>query len=207
MIVIIIMRLFKSGTVNAIVSALFVLTLLGSSCDSYTPYPRKMGFPRIDFPGEKTYESFQNETCPFTFQYPSDGVITRNLPDSCWVDINYPAYDCKWHISYRDVGKSGKNRNVHYEEYRKLIYNHTIKASQIKESPIEVPAGRGVLFEVYGNVGTPAQVFLYDSTENHIMMMSFYFQTALKNDSLAPVIDYMKGEVRNMLDSFSWEKE
>ena len=177
---------------------------LFQSCESYIPYPRKMGFPRIDFPKEQTYSSFSNETCPFNFEYPVAGNITRDKNDSCWVDINYPLYDCKWHMSYRNIETSGKSRSEHFEEFRRLIYKHSKKASQIKESQISFPAGRGVMFEVYGNVGTPAQVFFYDSTETDIMMMSFYFQTAMKNDSLQPVINYMKEEMSHMLETFEW---
>ena len=193
----------RKAQLVGVIAMTFVMIF--TSCESYIPYPRKMGFHRIDFPANQTYNTFNNKTCPFTFNYPEGGEITRNRKDSCWVDINYAAYDCKWHMSYRNTEESGKSRSEHYEDFRSLIYKHSMKASQIKESAISVPAGEGILFEVYGNVGTPAQVFLYDSTENDIMMMSFYFQTALKNDSLLPVINYMKGEVQHMLESFSWK--
>ncbi|MEZ4827985.1 MAG: hypothetical protein R3C61_17135 [Bacteroidia bacterium] len=185
---------------------LYILTLLllGAGCESYVPYPRPFGFPRIDFPEKTTYTGFSNETCPLKFDYPDYGKITRDLPDSCWVDIQFPLYDCKWHFTYRIAGQN-KDKDAHFEDYRRLIYKHSAKATQIKESPISVPAGQGVLFEIYGNVGTPAQVFLYDSTETHIAMMSFYFQTALKNDSLQPVINYMKGEIKHTLETFQWE--
>lgn len=183
---------------------LTLITLTFSSCEEYVPYPRPFGFHRIDMPAETSHEKFSNTTCPFTFEYPDFGEITRDMPDSCWVDISFPDYDCKWHLTYRQVSP-GKDRHYHFEDYRRLIYKHTKKALQIKESPIAVPGGEGILFEIYGNVGTPAQVFLYDSSEKHIMMMSFYLNTALRNDSLQPVIDYMKGEVGHMLQSVSWE--
>ncbi|MDX2249763.1 MAG: hypothetical protein SF052_23465 [Bacteroidia bacterium] len=176
-----------------------------SGCEEYVPYPRPFGFPRIDFPTKTAYTSFSNEICPFTFEYPDYGKISRSLDDSCWVDIHFPVYDCKWHITYRTADKKGKDRHAHYEDYRRLIYKHSKKATQIQESPITVPAGQGILFEIYGNVGTPAQVFLYDSTETQIVMMSFYFQTALKNDSLQPVINYMKGEIGHTLETFQWK--
>ena len=183
-----------------------LLTLL--ACNSYTPYPRPHGFHRIELPAPEArkYRMFQNETCPFSFFYPGEGKISRDLSDSCWVDIDFPQYDLKWHITYRNVEETQKSRSTHFEEYRRMIYKHSKQATQIVPSTFELEAGEGTFFEIYGNVGTPAQVFMYDSTEQHVMMMSFYFQTALKNDSLLPVINYMKEEVRNMMDSFEWEE-
>lgn len=179
--------------------------LILSGCEEYVPYPRPFGFHRIDFPAQAEHIQFSNQVCPITFEYPGFGKISRSSPDSCWVDIHFANYDCKWHFTYRTADKKLKDRNSHYEDYRRLIYQHSKKATQIKESPISVAAGQGVLFEIYGNVGTPAQVFFYDSTETQIVMMSFYFQTALKNDSLQPVINYMKGEIKHTLETFQWE--
>ncbi|TAE57421.1 MAG: gliding motility lipoprotein GldD, partial [Bacteroidetes bacterium] len=90
--------------------------------------------------------------------------------------------------------------------YRKLVYKHTKKATQITETPLEIGSNRAILFELYGNVGTPAQVFMADSAGEHIFMMSLYYQTALKNDSLQPVTDYMKGEILRMLESLEWQR-
>ncbi|MDX1907817.1 MAG: hypothetical protein SF053_12340 [Bacteroidia bacterium] len=181
--------------------------LLGflAACDTYTPVPRKYGFHRIDLPAQTAYVRFQNERCPFTFEYPDYGVVTRQASDSCWVDINYPPFDLKWHIAYRDTRAEGRDYNTIFEEYRRLIYQHSKKASRIEPSPISVPAGRGTWFEVYGNVGTPVQGIICDSTGRHVIMVSCYFQTALKNDSLAPVITFMKGEFDHMLRTVEWK--
>ena len=185
--------------------ALVALLGLAACGEAYEPYPRPFGFHRIALPEARAYTVFANESCPFTFEYPAYGRISRDNADSCWADIALPRYDLKWHITYRDSRLSGKTRAAQYEDYRRLIYKHSKKATQIKETPIEVPAGQGVLFEIYGNVGTPAQVFLADSSGQDIFMMSFYLQTALKNDSLQPIIQYMKEEMGHMLETLRWE--
>lgn len=184
---------------------LSITLLLGACSEPYTPYPRPFGFHRIALPVAPDYARFASAGCPFSFDYPAFGRISRDNADSCWADLAFPRYDLKWHLTYRNSEASGKTRATHYEDYRRLVYKHSKKATQIKESPLSVPAGEGVLFEIYGNVGTPAQVFLADSTGQHIFMMSFYFQTALKNDSLQPVIQYMKEEVRHAMETFRWE--
>jgi len=180
--------------------------LLG--CEEATPFARKYGFPRIDTPEKsaRTYQTFDEASCPFTFEFPAYGKITRTSSDSCWVDISMEPYNLKWHITYRDVDATQKDLNTHFEEYRKLIYKHSKKATRITPSPISGPTGKGTLFELNGNVGTPAQVFYADSEDSQVMMMSFYFRTALKNDSLAPVIHYMKEELAYALESLQWKK-
>ena len=143
------------------IAAALMLTLV--SCTSYEPYARPYGFPRIEVPSpaERTYTSFSNQTCPFTFEYPAGGTITRDLKDSCWVDIKFPDYSLSWHITYRDAD-ANRSRASHFEDYRRLVYKHSKKATQITEEAISGPSGYGTLFELYGTVGTPAQIFYSD---------------------------------------------
>lgn len=188
------------------VFAALISIFLFASCESYSPYPRPMGFHRINLPNPSQYTRFQNETCPFTFEYPDWGLISRNQPDSCWVDVAFEAPKAKWHISYRNTRAVRRTRNELFEEYRTLIYKHTKQADRILESPIESDKGYGMLFEVYGNVGTPAQFFFSDTTDTHVIMNSFYYQTALKNDSLYPISVYMKEEMMHMIGSLEWKK-
>ena len=181
--------------------------LLLMACQDYSPYPRPLGFPRIDLPAQadRTYQTFDNETCPFSFSYPSSGKVSRDQADSCWADIRFPDYGLTWHLTSRQAGDDGKDRNGHYEEYRRLIYKHAKMATQIRETPFSNPSGEGVLFEIYGDVGTPAQVFFYDPSEQNLLMMSLYFRTASKNDSLQPIINYMKAEVMQSMESMKWK--
>jgi hypothetical protein len=48
--------------------------------------------------------------------------------------------------------------------------------------------------------------FLSDSTQ-HFLRGALYFRTALKNDSLAPVIDYIKKDVIHLLNTVKWDYE
>ena len=106
-------------------------------------------------------------------------------------------------MTYRYVPGSGKTIGDHFEEYRKLVFKHIQKVSQIKENPIEGPNGKGIMYELYGTVGVPAQILFSDST--HLVMASFYFDTAVRNDSLAPVIDFMKEDLRHLAESITWK--
>lgn len=181
-----------------------VAALLASCSDEYEPLPRRRAFPRIDMPRSVAYQTFTNGVCPFTFDYPAGGIISRDRTDSCWVDIDFPQYGCKWHVTYRDIPATRKPASYHFEEYRDLVYKHSKKASQIRAKAFDIDAGKVTMFEVFGNVGTPAQYFIVDSVEHNNVMLSFYFQTALKNDSLAPVITYMKDQTLHAMQTLKW---
>ncbi|RMG16260.1 MAG: hypothetical protein D6730_25335 [Bacteroidetes bacterium] len=198
--------MYQRYQIVVLLMALPAMYLLQACGQQAEPYPRPLGFHRIDLPKETQYQQFESSSCPFTFEYPREGKVTRDLPDSCWVDIQFPPYGCKWHITYRHVPTSGTSRSGHFEEQRRLIYNHIKKASEIKENAFRVRAGYGTMYEVYGNVGTPLYLFLSDSSDTHVLMSTFYFRTAMKNDSLAPVIEYMKGQMMHAMETLKWQQ-
>jgi gliding motility-associated lipoprotein GldD len=187
------------------ITGLLLLMLL-MSCEPPVPRARPYGYHRISFPDSIAYQDFSNPYCPFSFPYPASATITRSMQDSCWIDIYFPSYDLKWHLTYRSIPESDRPLSGHFEEYRQLVYKHTKKATQILSHPFQQGQVTGTAWEVYGNVGTPAYYFVTDSSREHLLLSSFYFNTALKNDSLAPVIDYMKGEMEKALGQVEWKR-
>jgi gliding motility-associated lipoprotein GldD len=185
----------------ALLAAMLLVLVAGCGRESY-PTPRPQGWPRIDLP-EHTYQLFSNDVCPFTFEYPAIGQVERTKSDSCWMDLYFADFNCRWHITYRYVPGSGKTLEEHNEEYRKLVFKHIRKVSQIKELPVQAPGGTGIFYELYGTVGVPAQLFFTDST--HIVLASFYFDTAVRNDSLEPVINFMKDDMLHLAQSLRWK--
>lgn len=186
---------------------LLLLTLALLACgDDYVPTPRPHAYPRIELPSQaqRSYTTFAREGCPFTFEYPADGEVVRQEQDSCWLTLRFDRYDLTWHITHRNIPASGKPQVAHFEDFRRLVYKHSKKASRIEENPFTLPQGNGFLFEVYGEVGTPAQVFFADQAEEDLVMMTFYYRDATTRDSLAPITQYMKEELRHAVESLRW---
>ena len=188
----------------------FIVLLAGAflgSCGNspLPPYPRPLGYPRFELPQAYAYARFAEPNCPFTFDYPEFAEVSLFRPDSCWVDIYFPPFDCTWHFTYRFAKEGKVERDYSLEEHRLLIYKHSKKAQNISSSNLAHTNGYGTLYEVFGNVGTPSQVFYSDSTHSHILMTSFYYNSSLQNDSLAPLSQYMKGELQKMVRSIQWE--
>ena len=186
-------------------SVLILVLGLFAGCDEYVPTPRKHAFPRMDLPtqDERDYLPLNLESCPFNFSYPVGGNIEGKMKDSCVMDINFPAYNLTWHLTYRHIPTSGKPHGVHFEEFRRLIYKHA-KKGRIQEANYQTPAGQGRWFEIYGEVGTPAQVFFTDSLQENLLMISMYYQDATTRDSLQPLTNYMKEELDHAFQTLNW---
>lgn len=188
----------RNPVLPVLFASLMTLVLALGCAEALPPVPKPRAWPRIELPPH-SYTTLVTPTCPFTFDYPQIGVVESSKPDSCWMNLYFKPFECRWHITYRHVPSSGKTFSEHSEEYRKLVFKHIQKVSQIKETPLHSESGDGILYELFGTVGVPAQLFFSDST--HIVLASFYFDTAVRNDSLAPVIDFMKTDMKHMAES------
>ena len=188
-------------------SLLIPLLLLLMACEEYVPTPRPRAFPRIDLPAPtaRSYQTFQSQTCPVSLEIPAAGQVTRDLNDSCWVDIYFEQHDLTWHLTVRDIRPGPEGVAPYFEDHRKLVYKHSKKASRIESSPFESPQGNGFWFEIYGEVGTPAQVFMTDPQDRYSLVLSFYYQTAMERDSLRPVTQYMKEEMQHAISTIEWK--
>ncbi len=181
----------------------FSILMLAPACkEHYTPRPR--GYFRIDLP-EKNYVKLDS-IFPFCFNYPDYSQI---LPDNDspneanWINIHYPAFNATIHLSYKPV--SGNIDNL-MEDSRKLAYKHSIKADAIGESVFSNPQSHlfGILYEIKGNAASPLQFAVTDSVA-HFLRGSLYFNTAPNKDSLAPVIDFIKLDMIELIESITWK--
>ena len=191
----------------SLVFTLLTIVLLGLGCDEYVPTPRPYAYPRIDLPKaeQRQHKQFDSPTCPLRFEYPALGKVTRDLTDSCWVDIQFQDYGLTWHLTVRDIKPGPLGVSPYFEDHRKLVYKHSKKASRIETEPFQAGGSEGVWFDLYGEVGTPSQVFLTDPEDRYSLVLSFYYQTATARDSLRPITHYMKEEMRHTLNTLRWE--
>ncbi len=179
------------------------LIMLALACQrSYTPKPR--GFMRVEFPA-KEYLPFDS-VCPFTFEYPAYGNIvpdTDYMAEPCWINIEFPDFEGKIHISYKEVDQ---NLNDFIEDSRTLAYKHTIKADAIKETVYTNPAQEvhGILYDIKGDAASSIQFYLTDSNA-HFLRGALYFNVPPDKDSLAPVISFFREDIVHLVESFTWK--
>jgi gliding motility-associated lipoprotein GldD len=192
-----------SGRNISKLALLLMIILAEMACQrNYTPKPR--GYLRIEFP-DKEYTLYDS-ACPFQFEHP---VYSRVIPDTdyysepCWMNIEFPDFDGKIHISYKKVDG---NLYEFIEDSRALVYKHTIRADAIKETVYSHPLVHvhGILYEIKGNAASNLQFYLTDSTK-HFLRGSLYFNVQPDKDSLAPVIAYFKEDIIHLIESFEWK--
>ena len=185
------------------VVSLFLLVVVASCNQEYTPKPR--GFMRIDLP-EQTYSPVETN-CPYSFEFADYARFvpdTRELSDPCWFNIDYPQFKAKIHFSYKPIND---NLGEYLEDSRTLTNKHISKASNIEESLILKENTRvfGTIYEVEGSrAASPIQFHLTDST-NHFLRGALYFNVAPNNDSLAPVIDFLRDDVLRFIETLEWK--
>ncbi|GGK84476.1 gliding motility lipoprotein GldD [Rufibacter glacialis] len=181
------------------------LFLIGCTED-YTPKPK--GYNRIDLP-EAKYVQLQ-ERHPYTFEH---SVYAKILKDSSriaephWIDIYYPRFKANIQLTYKNFNQDPKMFNDLVEDARKLTSRHQIKAYAIEESQIKTPTGiTASVFELEGEVPSQFQFYLTDSSR-HFFRGALYFRTATSNDSLAPVIEYLKKDAVHLLNTLHWTQQ
>ncbi|MEJ8758548.1 gliding motility lipoprotein GldD [Pontibacter sp. H259] len=184
----------------------FALAIAIVSCGTeYTPKPK--GYNRIDLPAQ-TYRPL-GQAHPYTFEYSSHAKVR---PDSSmiaqphWIHIIYPTMGADVQLTYKDIQGNQKALNNMVEDARKLTGKHQIKAYAIEEAEIKTPTGDiASVFELEGEVPSQFQFYVTDSTK-HFLRGALYFRTATQNDSLAPVIEFIKKDVVHLLNTLKWQE-
>lgn len=179
-----------------------VLILVGTVACEQTYLPKPPGYNRIDLPKH----SFERLTTgyPYQIDYSSYSKVeadTFNLAEEDWVNLNYADFGAKVHLTFKRIDGDKVNfRQLSSDAFR-LTAQHQVKAYGIEEAVLLTPEGyTGVVAELTGEVPTQFQFFVTDSTQN-FLRGALYFNTAMKNDSLAPVIEFIKEDMAHLMNS------
>jgi gliding motility-associated lipoprotein GldD len=184
---------------------LWMLLLTLVSCNHhYIPKPR--GYFRIDLP-QHAYRVFDS-TYPYRFAYPVYASISDDPlapQQKYWMDIRFPRFKATLHISYKKVNH---NLRKYLEDSRKMVVKHIPKANAIHDSLIVDPERQlfGMTYDIEGaGVASPYQFILTDSSRN-FLRGALYFHVEPNNDSLAPVIRFIKQDIRHFIKTLKWKK-
>ena len=180
--------------------------LLGgcTSTPDFTPKPK--GYNRIDLPPHAYQRLAPGH--PYTFEYSRAAKILRDssyLAKPHWINVYYLELKANVQLTYADVRADRQGFNRLLEDARKLTGKHEIKASGIDERLYQMPGGmRATVFELQGEVPSQFQFYTTDSTR-HFLRGALYFRTATANDSLAPVIEYVKQDMIHLLNTLQYK--
>jgi len=181
----------------------FLVFLLASCQKDYLPKPK--GYNRIELP-EATYQSLP-DTLPYKFEYSQHAQLFRDtswITERYWIDLFYPKFDANVQITYKPISEKQLSDEYLNDSYR-LTSKHNVKAYAIEEKIIVLNSGNvASVTELEGEVPSPFQFHITDSTE-HFLRGALYFKLSQKNDSLRPVIDFVKEDIIHMLNTLEWQ--
>lgn len=171
--------------------------------NTYTPKPR--GFFRIDLP-EKKYQLFDS-AFPYSFEYPVYSKIVADeekRAEPYWINIEFPVFHATVYLSYKPVKN---NLYQYFEDARTFVNKHIPKADDIEPVQVSNDSSRvyGIIYDIKGSgVASPYQFCLTDSS-THYIRAALYFNIVPNNDSLAPVLDFVKQDMDHMVKTMRWK--
>ncbi len=188
------------------------ISLFFSACDDdYTP--KQIGYPRVHFP-DKTYIPYQAKGAPYTFEYAScakiytDTAVFGEKPENpYWINVYYPMFDARIHISYKGIGKGQNSFKALMQDSYELSYKHSVKAETIDRANLSpAPHLGGQLFKIGGNAASSYQFFLTDSTKNYVRG-ALYFYCPPNADSLAPITKFIYRDIEHLIETFRFTNQ
>lgn len=169
--------------------------------------PKPKGYNRIDLPqvGYRKMEDIH----PYNFEY---SKYAQLLPDTFaraephWIYIDYPEFDANVQLTYKPInGDMARLQNM-INDSRKLSFKHNVKAYSIQEKIYSAPNGnKADIIDLEGEVPSQVQFYMTDSSK-HFLRGALYFKTSTQNDSLAPVIQYIKNDIIHLVNTLKWQK-
>ncbi|GAB4249004.1 MAG: hypothetical protein Tsb0034_28350 [Ekhidna sp.] len=198
--------MFPGLKIKQIISVLGMSVVVLTLCSCGSDYlPKPKGYNRIVLP-DFEYQELP-DSLPYSFEYSSHARILKDsswISERYWINLYYPEMDAAIQITYKPVTDS-IIREFLTDSYR-LTSQHNVKAYAIEERILELPNGLFASFtELEGEVPTQIQFHITDQdSTDHFLRGALYFKTATKNDSLAPVINYLKQDILHMLTSLEW---
>ena len=170
-----------------------------------TPVPKPRGYFRVTYP-QKEYTTFDSLDLPYRFDIPKYCVMERETSrgaDIYWSNLVFKDMNAKVHLSFKYL--TG-NLDTLIEDSHTLAYKHTVKAGGIEKVSYVNDTTRvyGLLYSIKGNVASPIQFYLTDSTR-HFLRGSLYFNCSPNKDSLLPSIDFVRADIERLFESITWK--
>jgi gliding motility-associated lipoprotein GldD len=171
--------------------------------------PKKIGYSAMHFP-EKKYQLFNEPGYPYSFEYPVYAKINKDVKyfeeskkNDFWMDINFPDNNATFKVTYLPTQTNELASRI--KEAYSFVNKHNTMANGINDSTFVTSNGvYGIFFQLGGNVATPYQFFLTDSS-HHFFRGSLYFDATPNADSLAPVNEFIYKDLLHLVNTFRWK--
>lgn len=177
--------------------SLIALLLIVISCTENTQ-PKPNAFLKLSYP--KLGYKKSPVSPPFSFEYSNSAQLY--LQKNHWFNIIYPKLKAGINATYHPIEN---NLTQLILDAEKLTFKHTVKADNIEMFPFENKEKKvyAKLFEVSGDAASQIQFQITDSV-HHFINGALYFDVKPNYDSIYPAVDFIKRDVKKMIESMDW---
>ena len=180
---------------------LFGSLLFLSSCGEETLIPKPPTYLRLELP-DHVYKVNEDD-CPYILTTNEMFTIKPVDQTSCHRDIDLGPLNGTIHLSYIDMEEP---LSVYVNFVNDKVDEHKVKATGIQDSQF-IDQDKRVFctfFELQGDVASPFQFYLTDSTDRFVSGV-VYFNSTPDYDSLRPSLDYLKLDIEHLISEFEWK--
>ncbi|MFT5858954.1 MAG: gliding motility-associated lipoprotein GldD [Flavobacteriaceae bacterium] len=181
-----------------------LITIALSSCQETNYIPKPPTYLRLELP-DHTYKVHQDD-CSYAFEVADLFTVNEAPADGnsvCHKRIDLGPLNGTAYIRYWDIEEP---LAYYINSANDEIDRHKIKATKINDKTILRPEDNvfGSFFELQGNVATPFQFYLTDSTD-HFIYCEVLFNSTPNYDSLIPTLDYLERDLTHMVETLVWK--
>ena len=198
------MKSKRNLSVFLLISAVLISGTVFFMLNEQSTNPNPHGFFRIDLP-QVEYVPYNSE-CPLSFEISkaarAELFRDRLSADSCWFNIYYPKYNARIHCSYMQV--NGRLDALIDDAYG-FAAKHEMKASALRRTLVNdsLRDVHGIIYDIEGDAASNVQFFLTDSSR-HFLRGALYFFNAPNPDSIAPVLQFVRGDIDRIAQTLEW---
>ena len=192
-------------------SVFAILVVFLASCGGRPDYvPKPRAFPKVIYP-ERNFVSLGSDDCPFSFEHPDYLSFEQktsffgDTPDHpCWFNLVSSDLSATIHFSYVPVTIE--------KPFYSLVSDAFTMANKINQRSNymdEIKVGNeqgvsGLIMEFHGPAASPMHFFLSDTT-THFLKASLYYNSQVRPDSLAPITEFIKTDIAQIINTFAWQ--
>lgn len=179
---------------------LCVLILLSACRESVTPKPD--GYFRID-PYPQTFRIDTIGGIAISVNDSARGVVPADRDDveADWLNLTYPRYRATVYLSYIPI-KGSDNLMQLLSESRELVYRQNVNTSAVRAVAYEnrERALFATLYKLSAESATPLQFIATDSV-GFLLRGVLYYDAPIRQDSVAPTMDFLEADMMQMIES------
>jgi len=187
---------------------LLIITILISCQQRFTPKP--IGYLRFDFDNKslKKFNIKNEKENNISFSFHTSDYFNMSLDqkkNNHWINLSYSKHNATIHLTHTLIQN---NLSQLIEDTRSMVYKHTIKADAITEKIYSNTntVAFGTLYDIEGRTASAVQFYLTDSIK-HFLRGSLYFYCPPNQDSLRPVINYIRDDIVTIIETIQWNND